>query len=64
MPAAVVERLSREFRTLLTRADIHDQLARQGFETQVSTPAELDAHNREQLNAWKRVVREARIPVE
>jgi tripartite-type tricarboxylate transporter receptor subunit TctC len=64
LPAAVVERLSREFRTILARADIHDQLARQGFETQASTPGELDAHNREQLQAWRRVVQEAKIPVE
>ena len=64
LPAPVVERLSRELRTVLTRADIHDQLARQGFETQVSTPAGLDAHNREQLRAWTRVVREAKIPLD
>jgi tripartite-type tricarboxylate transporter receptor subunit TctC len=64
LPATVVERISREMRTILTRADIRDQLARQGFETQVSTPAELDAHNRAQLQAWNRVVREAKIPID
>ena len=39
-------------------------LARHGFERRFSTPAELDAHNREQLKAWQRAVREAKIPVD
>ena len=64
LPPAVVERLSREVRAIITRTDIHEQLARQGFETQASTPAELDRHNREQLQAWQRVVREAQIPID
>jgi len=64
LPASVVERLSREFRTILTRTDIREQLARQGFEAQASTSAELDSHNREQLEAWRRVVNEAKIPIE
>jgi tripartite-type tricarboxylate transporter receptor subunit TctC len=64
LPAPIVERLSREFRIILTRAEIRNQLAGQGFETQASTPAELDKHNREQLEAWRRIVSEAKIPVE
>lgn len=64
LPASVVERLSREMRAILSRNDIRDQLARQGFEVQSSTPAELDAYNREQLQTWKRVIRETNIPVE
>ena len=64
MPPHVVDRLSREIRVVRTRNDIREQLARQGFETQVSTPAELDRYNREQLEMWRRVVRDAQIPVE
>jgi tripartite-type tricarboxylate transporter receptor subunit TctC len=64
MPPHIVDRLSSDIRAILTRADIREQLARQGFETQVSTAKELDRYNREQLQMWQRVVREAKIPVD
>jgi tripartite-type tricarboxylate transporter receptor subunit TctC len=64
MPAPIVERLSRELRTILSRPDIREQAGRQGFELQSSTAGELDAYNRDQLQAWKRVIAEAKIPVE
>ena len=64
MQPKTVERLSREFRAILSRADIREQLGRQGFEAQGSTPAEMDSYNRDQLRTWKRVIAEAKIPVE
>ena len=60
----IVEKLSSDLRAILSRADIREQLGRQGFEAQGSTPAEMDRYNREQLETWKRVIREAKIPVE
>ena len=64
LPAPVVERLSREFRAVLGRPDIVDTLGRQGFLAHASTPAELGAYVKEQLESWRRVVRETAIPVE
>jgi tripartite-type tricarboxylate transporter receptor subunit TctC len=64
MPRQIVERLSRDFREVVSRAEIRDQLARQGFETQGSTAAELDAYNKDQLKTWARVIREAKITIE
>jgi tripartite-type tricarboxylate transporter receptor subunit TctC len=64
MPAPVVERLSREFRAVLSRPDIVDNLGRHGFLAHPSTPAELGAYVKEQLETWRRIVREAGIPVE
>jgi tripartite-type tricarboxylate transporter receptor subunit TctC len=64
LPAPVVDRLSREFRAVLSRPDIVDPLGRQGFLAQASTPAELGAYVKEQLDTWHRIVREAGIPVE
>ena len=64
MPPAIVERLSRELGAVLSRADIREQLARQGFEAQGSTAAEMGSYNREQLQTWRRVIQEAKIPVE
>jgi tripartite-type tricarboxylate transporter receptor subunit TctC len=64
LPVAVVERLSREFRAVLSRPDIVDSLGRQGFLAHPSTPAELGAYVKEQLDTWRRIVHEAAIPVE
>jgi tripartite-type tricarboxylate transporter receptor subunit TctC len=64
MPAPIVDRLSREFRAVLSRPDIVETLGRHGFLAHGSTPAELAAYVKEQLATWSRVVREAGIPVE
>ena len=60
----IAERLSGDLRAILSRTDIREPLGRQGFEAQGSTPAEMDRHNREQLQTWQRVIRETKIPVE
>ena len=57
----IVARLSRELNTLLSRADMREQIGRQGVEVQTSTPAELTVHTREQYQAWARVIRETGI---
>jgi tripartite-type tricarboxylate transporter receptor subunit TctC len=64
MPKAIVERLSQAFNAALERPEVVEQLARQGFEGQGSTPEQLASHVREQLVLWARVIREARIPTE
>lgn len=64
MPAPVVDRLSREFRAVLSRPDIVEALGRQGFLARGSTPAELGAYVKEQVETWSRVLREAGIPLE
>jgi tripartite-type tricarboxylate transporter receptor subunit TctC len=64
MPAPIVDRLSREFRTVLSRPDIVESLGRHGFLAHGSTPAELGAYVKEQLDTWRRVVREAGLAVE
>jgi tripartite-type tricarboxylate transporter receptor subunit TctC len=64
LPKEVVDRLARDFGTVLNRPDVRDQLGRQGFEARSSTPAELATHVREQIDVWARVIREAGIPIE
>lgn len=64
MPRDVVERVSREVQSIIARPEIRERLARQGFEAEASTPAELDRYTREQLDVWKRVIREAGISIE
>ena len=64
LPPAIVTRLSRELNPILARADIRESLGKQGFEVHASTPDELGAYVKDQLLMWKRVVREAKIPIE
>jgi tripartite-type tricarboxylate transporter receptor subunit TctC len=64
MPAPIVDRLSREFRAVLSRPDIVEALGRQGFIAHGSTPAALEAYVKEQLDTWRRIVRESGIPVD
>ena len=64
LPPRIVERLSRDLSAILSRAETREQLGRQGFEVQPSTAAEMDSYNREQLAAWKRIIHEAKIPLE
>ena len=64
LPKDITTRLSREFNAALRRPEVMEQLARQGFEAQGSTPEELATHVKEQIDAWARVVRDAKIPVE
>ena len=59
---AIVARLSRDLNTALARAEIREQISRQGIEVQPSTPAELAEHTRVQYQAWTRVIAEAGIP--
>jgi tripartite-type tricarboxylate transporter receptor subunit TctC len=60
----VVARLSRDLNAVLSRADMREQISRQGVEVQTSTPAELAAHTQEQYQAWQRVILETNIPRE
>jgi len=64
MPRAVVQRLSREFNAALQRADVRAQLTSQGIEAEGSTPQQLAAFTGEQIGLWRRIIREANIPVE
>ena len=64
LPEEITARLAREFNAALRRPEIQELLARQGFEAQGSTPAELAAHVKEQIDVWARVIRDAKIPLE
>jgi tripartite-type tricarboxylate transporter receptor subunit TctC len=64
LPPDIVARLSRWLNTILARSDIRETLGRQGFEVQPSTPGQLGAYMKDQLQLWQCVVREAQIPIE
>ena len=57
----IVERLSRETNAALNRPEIKTQLDNQGFLGAGSTPEEMRAVMRDQLDAWKRTIADLQL---
>ncbi len=64
MPKEIVDRLAREMAALLPRPEIREAFGRLAFEPRSSTPQELAVIVAEQLDAFKKGVREAGIAQE
>ncbi len=64
MPKEIVDRLAREMAALLPRPEIREAFGRLAFEPRSSTPQELAVIVAEQLDAFKKAVREAGIAQE
>lgn len=60
----VTERISREVNAAFRRPDVRELLDRQAFEYAGSTPEEMAAFLKDQLEVWTRVAREAGIKPE
>ena len=63
-PPEIVERLSREVAAAMKRPDVREGLDRAVFDYKSSTPQELAAFLKEQLQVWGRVAREAGLQPE
>ncbi len=61
MPREIVDRLSRALDTVLKRSDVREQLGRQAFAAEASSPEAMGAFLAEQTDSWGRAVREAGI---
>jgi tripartite-type tricarboxylate transporter receptor subunit TctC len=61
MPKKIVDRLAAAMATVLARPEVREQLDQYAFAGQSSTPEELAALLKEQLDAWRRTVREVGI---
>jgi tripartite-type tricarboxylate transporter receptor subunit TctC len=64
MPREIADRLSRELVVALKREDVREGLGKLAFEPRGSTPDELAAFLKEQLESWTRTARAAGIPLE
>jgi tripartite-type tricarboxylate transporter receptor subunit TctC len=64
LPNEVVARLHKEFSAILARSEVREQIARQAFEVQTSSPDELAAYTKEQIGVWKKAVQASGLPVE
>jgi len=64
MPRDIADRLSRELIAVLKRPEVREAFGILAFEPRGSTPEELTAFTREQLEVWRRVVGEVGIKPE
>ena len=64
MPREIADRVSRELVVALAREDVREGLGKLAFAPQSSTPDELAAFLREQLESWARTARAAGIEPE
>lgn len=61
MPRDVTERISRDINAAFKRPYVRELVDRQAFEYAGSTPEEMAAFLKDQIEAWTRVAREAGI---
>jgi tripartite-type tricarboxylate transporter receptor subunit TctC len=64
MPRDIVERLNMEINVALKRPDVVEKLQGYGYSAEGSTPERLLEINRDDLALWRKLVREAGIPLE
>lgn len=61
LPRDVVDRLAREMKAVMARADVREQLGRYAFEGQSSSPEEMGTFLKEQLGVWRQTVKDTGI---
>ena len=64
MPREIVDRLNKEVNAALKRPEILEKLQSYGYAAEGSTPERLLEINRVDLELWRRLVKEAGIPLE
>ncbi len=64
MPREITDRLARELAALLKRPEVRESFGKLAFEPRSSTPEELSAFVKEQLDIWRRIVAEVGIKPE
>lgn len=61
LPRAIVDRINREIREIMTLPDVREKLARSGNVPMVSTPEEMRETILKEVEQWRRVVAEKNI---
>jgi tripartite-type tricarboxylate transporter receptor subunit TctC len=64
MPKEIVDRVAQELAALLKRPEVREAFEKLAFEPRSSTPQELSAFVKEQLEIWRRIVGEVGIKPE
>jgi tripartite-type tricarboxylate transporter receptor subunit TctC len=63
-PPAIVERMNREVKAVLTDPDVVEALRKQGVDATPSSPAELRARIEHDIAKWKKLAQETGITME
>ena len=58
LPREVADRLAREMAVIAAKPDVREQLERYAFDARASSPDEMSAYLKEQLEVWTRTARE------
>jgi tripartite-type tricarboxylate transporter receptor subunit TctC len=64
LPKDIVSRLNREFATAMKRPDVQAQMDKQAFLLTPSTPEQLAAHTKEQMESYRSILRAAGVQPE
>jgi tripartite-type tricarboxylate transporter receptor subunit TctC len=64
MPRPVVDRIARELSDILKRSQVRESFGKLAFEPKSSTPEELHAFLKQQIEIWTAAAREAGVPIE
>lgn len=64
MPREILDRLNHEVNAAMKRPEVREQLERQAFEYAPSTPEEMGAFLKDQIEVWGRAIRESGIKPE
>ncbi len=64
MPRDIVDRLNKEFGAAMAKPEVQEQMLKQAFAMNHSTPEQLAAHTKEQLESYRKVLREAGVQPE
>jgi tripartite-type tricarboxylate transporter receptor subunit TctC len=63
-PQPIVQKLNAEFIRAMNVPEVKERVESLGYQVVGSTPAQLDAHLRNEIARWARVVKEAGVTVE
>ena len=64
LPREIVQRLNKEVNAALKRSDVQEKMQSYGYAAEGSTPERLFEINRDDLALWRKLVKEAAIPLE
>ena len=63
-PKAIIDRLNAELVSIVQIPDVKEQMAKQGYESAVAPPAEMDSQIRSEVDKWIRAARTAGVKQE
>src|SRR5512139_355378 len=61
LPREIVDRLAREVAAVVAKPEVREQLERHAFDARASTPEEMGAYLKEQVDVWSRTAREVGV---